>query len=113
MKRAVITTATLLLSALCVGPAYAGGTILGHVKALQHWAGHSGILIKLDETMTDPDSCGRTDWYIMPDASQHAQFVQAMLLTAQSAGRPVFITLSGCTEGMPALYAVENSAPPS
>jgi hypothetical protein len=75
--------------------------------------GISGILVKLEETMTDPDSCGRTDWYIMPDSSQHAQFVQAMLLTAQTSGRPVFITLSGCLEGIPAVHAIENSAPPS
>ena len=103
----------LILSAFLLhGNAEARGTILGHVRSLQHWTGHSGVLVKLNETMPDPDGCGRTDWYTMPDASPHAQFVQAMLLSAQSADRPVFITLDGCLEGLPQIFAIENNAPP-
>ena len=89
----------------------ARGTIAATVKTLQHWSGHSGILVKLNGTMTDPDACGRTDWYTMPDASPHAQFVQAMLLSAQATNRSVFITLDGCLEGLPQIFAIENSVP--
>ncbi|KXU31114.1 hypothetical protein A0J57_17610 [Sphingobium sp. 22B] len=111
MKHTEWLVTALLASLLYTDAAEARGTILGHVRSLQHWSGIPGILVKLDETMNDLDSCGRTDWYIMPDAAAHAQFVQAMLLTAQTANRPVFITLDGCLEGMPAIFAIENSPP--
>ena len=44
----------------------------------------------------------------MPDDSPHAQFVQAMLLSAQAANRPVLLTLDGCLQGLPQIFAAEN-----
>lgn len=99
----------LVLAALLIpNAALARTQIAGHIKSLQHWSGHVGILVKLAEPMSDPDSCGRTDWYIMPDDSPHAQFVQAMLLSAQAANRPVLLTLDGCLQGLPQIFAAEN-----
>ena len=103
----VATLGAILFSQNCE----ARGTTAGTVKTLQHWGGHSGILVKLDATMTDPDACGRTDWYIMPDSSPHAQFVQALLLSAQASSRSVYITLDGCLQGLPQIFAIENSVP--
>jgi hypothetical protein len=80
----------------------------GMIHSLHHFEGHHGILVKLDGQMIDPEACGRTDWYILPDSSAHAQFVQAMLLTAQSSQRRLYVNLHGCLDGMPVLRAVHN-----
>lgn len=108
MKRSLKSTALVLATLLLPNNAFAQTQIAGHVKSLQHWPGISGILVKLSEPMSDPDSCGRTDWYIMPDASPHAQFVQAMLLSAQASNRQLLLTLDGCLQGLPQIFAAEN-----
>lgn len=86
-------------------------SVSGAVSNLMHFEGHTGILVRLDKDMKDPQGCGRTDWYIIPDSSSHAQFVQSMLLTAQETRRVVYLQINGCLQGFPVIWAAEKSAP--
>lgn len=79
---------------------YAGTGQILHVNL---YDGHSGILIKTSQTMVDPEGCGRTDWYIIPDTLAHYDKVYALLLTAQSSRQQVHIILNGCVQGLPAV----------
>lgn len=88
--------------------ALASTSIDGEVLNMQHFEGHTGILIKLNRNMVDPENCGRNDWYLMPDSSPHASFVHALLLTAKSTSQTVFILINGCSDGMPRIQAVWN-----
>ena len=86
-------------------------SVSGAVSNLQHYEGHTGILVRLDKNMKDPQGCGRTDWYIIPDSSSHAQFVQSMLLTAQETRRVVYLQINGCLQGFPVIWSAEKIAP--
>lgn len=103
----------ILLSLLLAGSAGTAAAasntnVDGLVLTLQHYEGHSGVLVKLDQQMVDPESCGRSDWYIMPDSSPRAQLVQSILLQAQSMRRRVYVTINGCLDGMPKIIAINN-----
>lgn len=99
--------AALCALALSAGSAYASTLVQGKVVSLHHYEGHHGILVKIEQ-MIDPQACGRSDSYIMPDSSPHAQSVQAMLLTAQSSQQRLFISIYGCLDGMPLIQAIHN-----
>ena len=87
-------------------PARADTTINMKIDLLQHYRSHSGVLVRLAGTMPDPDGCGRTDWYILPDNITRAAFIQSMLLTARSTGTPVWMTIGGCLEGLPRILDI-------
>ncbi|WP_264592619.1 hypothetical protein [Sphingobium sp. B1D7B] len=71
--------------------------------------GVSGALVKLDGNMIDPENRGRSDQYTIPDSSPHAQFVQALLLSAQSTQRRVYTNLDGCLQGFPVIRGINNA----
>lgn len=110
MLKSRLFTILCASASLTIGstPALAVADVSGLVLSLNHFDGHQGILVKLDQQMVDPDACGRNDWYLLPDGNTHAQFVQAMLLSAQSSQRRVYIRLNGCLDGMPRIDAVRN-----
>jgi hypothetical protein len=103
--------ATAASAILISSTARAQVSVSGAVSNLMHFEGHTGILVRLDRNMKDPQGCGRTDWYIIPDSSPHAQFVQSMLLTAQETRRVVYLTINGCLQGFPVVWSAEKIAP--
>lgn len=107
MRSLALICASLGALALSTGTTYASTMVQGKVVSLHHFEGHHGILVKIEQ-MTDPQACGRSDWYMLPDSSPHAQFVQAMLLTAQNSQQKVYISINGCLDGMPLIQAVNN-----
>lgn len=109
MIRQIFATLGSIAALLSSGtPAKAATDVNGMVLLLNHYEGHSGVLVKLDQMMIAPQACGRGDLYIVPDSSPRAQFVQAMLLTAQSTQRRVYVTIDGCLDGLPKILAVRN-----
>ena len=76
------------------------------IELLQHYQTHSGLLVRMAATMTDPDGCGRTDWYILPDTTPRAALVQSMLLTARAGNAIVTVVIGGCQDGMPKIIHV-------
>jgi hypothetical protein len=82
--------------------------IEGKVERLQHCEGHASLLVKLAGVMIDPEGCGRTDCYILPDSAPRSAFVQAMILTAQATRRDISINLAGCQKGLAKIYRVEG-----
>ena len=81
----------------------------GQVSMIQFWDGHDGILIKTSQAMIDPSSCGRTDYYIVPDTLPHFDQIYALLLTAFSSHQQVLFLLDGCVQGIPAVHHVMMS----
>lgn len=108
MKSPILGILLVAAAMMVAGPARAAADVDGMVLSLNHFDGHQGILVKLDQQMIDPEACGRSDWYLLPDSNTHAQFVQAMLLSAQGSQRRVYISINGCLDGMPRIRAVRN-----
>ena len=78
-----------------------GGMIApGAITALEIWESHTGILVRHAE-MRDPDSCGRSDWYILPKTHPMFKEAYALLISAQSSGKQVQLWLYKCHEGLP------------
>ena len=80
--------------------AFADGSTSGKVNLLQFWKDHPGVLVGL-ETMSDPDNCGRSDWYVVPDAHEHYKEIYALLLAANVSGQKVLVWVRGCENGFP------------
>ena len=82
-----------------------GSAPAGDINTIYFYEGHTGVLIQ-HSFMSDPDKCGRQDFYILPDTHSHFKEVYALLLAAQTAGKKVSFTLSGCHQGIPAIRNV-------
>lgn len=91
----------LLASAACTTAASAEGVVTGRVSNIQSYLGHAGLLIQLNTSTSNPDSCTSASWYIFPDDSPRAQWVQAALLSAMHSGKPVTLVLRGCLQAYP------------
>ena len=104
--------ARLLLALMLSGAAFlpsqasADTGINAKIGLLQHYQTHSGLLVRMAATMPDPDGCGRTDWYILPDTTSRVALVQSMLLTARASDATVLVTIGGCQDGMPKIIHV-------
>ena len=101
LSREIPALLMLVGTALASSQAHADTAVSAKISLLHHYQTHSGFLVRLATTMPDPDGCGRTDWYILPDTTPRVALVQSMLLTAESSDRTVSITIGGCYEGMP------------
>lgn len=81
--------------------AYAEGLATGRVGALQSYLEHTGLLVQVGNPQVNPDQCPSSAWYIYPDSSPRAQFVQSALLAAQQTGKSVSLSVRGCYQGYP------------
>jgi hypothetical protein len=93
---------TFGLMIACAGPAGAGGwTNVGTIQEIHFSEGKDGILIK-HQLMTNPDMCGRTDYFILPYTG-NVLFKEkyATLLAAQLAGKSLNLYVSQCTDTGP------------
>jgi hypothetical protein len=98
MKKILLT---LLLLAFATG-AKAGGDFTGRIQSLHFYQGHVGVLVQLDH-MADPDSCGRSDWFILADSHPHYKDIYAMLLAQRIGGGSIRVIVSGCVQGLPSI----------
>lgn len=98
----------LMLPAAALAPSQAAADtgINAKVDLLQHYQTHSGLLVRMAATMPDPDGCGRTDWYILPDTTPRLALVQSMLLTARASNATVTVVIGGCQDGLPKIIHV-------
>lgn len=98
---------TLFACTMLIGlPAYAEGHASGRVNLMQSYLGHNGLLVQIGTGQINPDQCPGAAWYIYPDDSPRAQFVQSALLAAQHSGKGVLITIQGCYENYPRVVHV-------
>lgn len=72
----------LLCSSLISINAMAAGAVnAGDINYILFYKGHTGLLIK-HQYPSDPDNCGRQDYYIFPDNHPHFSQIYALLLAA-------------------------------
>jgi hypothetical protein len=83
----------------------AGSVAAGDINSLLLYKGHTGVLVK-HQYPSDPDDCGRQDYYIVP--AEHPLFSQiySLLLAAQMANKKVSFSIDGCHQGIPAIVHV-------
>ena len=93
----------LLLTAQSVQAAGAVGA--GYIDQLLFYKGHTGLLIK-HQHASDPDSCGRQDYYILPNDHPHFSQIYSMLLAVQLANKKVSFNIDGCHQGIPSIVHV-------
>jgi hypothetical protein len=93
------------------GPSFAGGwTNAGTVAQIHFSEGKDGILIK-HQLMTNPDACGRTDFFILK-LSNNLLFKEmySTLLAAQLAGQPLNLYVSQCNgDGFPIIVNIVSA----
>jgi hypothetical protein len=101
-------SSALMLSGAAFLPSLASADtgINAKIELLQNYQTHSGLLVRMAATMPDPDGCGRTDWYILPDTTPRVALVQSMLLTARAGSATVTVVIGGCQDGMPKIIHV-------
>jgi hypothetical protein len=106
--RSIVAQFAAVVLGVVACPLTAGAETLvtGRIELLQQYESHAGVLVKMAVPMPDPDGCGRTDWYILPDIANRAAFAQSMLLTAKSAGVSTWIVIDGCFQGMPRILHI-------
>jgi hypothetical protein len=107
MPRVYGAAAVLAMFFGSVTPVEASGSTTSTISSV---AGdyNSGMLVKLAGVFSNPDNCGRTDWYILPDNHPHSQLLQAILLSAQASNRSVGFQLDGCLDNFPRIIAAWN-----
>lgn len=81
------------------------GTYDDVINRMMNYQGHAGVLLN-QSVMIDPQSCGRTDWYVLLKSNEHFKESYALLLAAHVSGRKVSFILSGCEYGMPVIKHV-------
>lgn len=98
------TSTKLLTPALIICSAVSadGYISAGEVNAIYFHASHTGVVIKHDN-LADPDNCGRSDYFILPNSHASSDKIYSLLLSAQIANKSVSMTVSGCHEGLPAI----------
>ena len=102
----MVPAVMLPVAALLPSWAFADTGVNAKFDLLQHYQTHSGLLVKMAATMPDPDGCGRTDWYILPDTTPRVALVQSMLLTARANNATVTVVIGGCQDGLPKIIHV-------
>ena len=97
----------LIVSLFGGSSALAGGTVDGRVVQFRFYEQHTGILVSLPN-MIDPDSCGRSDWLILPKDHPYYREVYALLLSSHLADKKVSIIIIGCHQGLPRISHVTS-----
>jgi hypothetical protein len=85
--------------------------VIGRIKTINSFTGHSGLLIALDIPYSTGDACGGVVWYIFPDDSVRVAIVQSLLLSSYLNRQPVNLTLRGCHQNYPRIVHVVIDAP--
>jgi hypothetical protein len=101
----IITCIALLL--VSSPTAFAGASIINKIDRILSYSGHTGILLVMKEPHRNPDGCVYSTYYIYPDSSPRAAFVQSMLLSAQASHATVEIAIDGCYENYPRVVHVQ------
>lgn len=83
----------------------AGSVSAGYINHLLFYKGHTGLLIK-HQYPSDPDNCGRQDYYILSNEHPHFSQIYSMLLAVQLANKKVSFHIDGCHQGIPAISHV-------
>lgn len=93
----------------CLPFAHAEGQVpAGKIKDILFYEGHTGVLI-VHERMSDPDKCGRQDFFILRQVHPLFKEMYAALLSAHIAGQPLSMTLSGCHQGLPSVIHLRSA----
>jgi hypothetical protein len=106
MTGAWLLKAAALIALSCSTDVRAETQVIGRIDLIQQYETHGGILVKMAVPMPDPEGCGRTDWYILPDTANRMAFAQSMLLTAKSSGSSAWIVIGGCFQGFPKILHI-------
>ncbi len=106
LLRKLLSTLLIIASPICFADGASGP---GIVTGVLIYEGHAGILVQ-HTNMVDSDSCGRKDWYILPNTYTRFKEAYAMLLAANLANKQVAFTLSGCTDGLPKIKHISIAA---
>jgi len=101
MKKIILTFFLLVTSAI----ASAGGDFRGKINFLEFYQGHTGLLINM-ENMADPDGCGRSELFILPETHPHYKDIYALLLAQRFNEGVIRVVTSGCHQGLPSIVHV-------
>lgn len=101
IKRSISAVALMAISCAYPSGAVAEGAASGKITVIQSYKGHNGLLVQISPSQVNPDGCPSSSWYILPDDSPRAAFVQSGILTAMHGGKPIWVMLSGCYENYP------------
>jgi hypothetical protein len=102
--RTKLTLATLIALISC-NAAAAGWASSQPISFLHVFEGHGGIFVR-QAAMVNPDSCTRTDQYLLRQTHPLFKELYAMLLSARSSDRSMMLYLQGCAEGFPSISHV-------
>lgn len=99
----------IIFSFICIvcSYSYAATTNLpkGGITQIVFYKGHSGVLMRYS-SMSDPDHCGRHDYYILSTSHPYYEEIYAALLSARMTGRELELSISGCLDGLPQVIHV-------
>lgn len=95
----------LALSMFASAASADGATGPGVINAVQLYEQHTGVLIRHTNQM-DPDHCGSSAWFILPNTHPQYKEIYALALTARVGGQSVLIFVGGCLQGYPAIHHI-------
>lgn len=95
------------LGAYSLTASAAGSIASGHITMMLLYEGHTGVLFK-HTNLADPDSCGRSDYIILPDTYPHFSEAYSLLLASYMADKKISFTVSGCHQGIPAIKHISS-----
>lgn len=105
----VVRFIILLGSILGAAPSSAAD-VTGLIQTIQSFPGHTGLLIRLNAPVQNPDACGGSAWYIFPDDSPRASFIQSLMLTAYARRDRISFAIAGCYQNYPKIAIVTADA---
>lgn len=106
MKSSKLIFAVFLLVSMTASAAHFNKK--GEISRLAIWQGHSGILV-IHQHMINPESCRRTDNYLLKSTHPFYKEFYALLLSAHMANHPVSLGVQGCHEGFPVIFHVYSN----
>ncbi len=77
IKRSFFAIALAVVGSVYPFSVAAEGAVSGKITVIQSYNGHTGLLIQIAAERKNPDGCTSADWYIFPDDSPRATFVQS------------------------------------
>ncbi len=100
----------ILLSLILSAAPSRAADVTGLIQTIQSYPGHTGLLIRLNVPVKNPDGCFWSAWYIFPDDSSRASFIQSLLLTAYAKRERISVDIAGCYENYPKIGVVTVDA---
>lgn len=99
-----------LLTAMVASTTSNAAEVSGLIQSIQSYPGHTGLLVRLNDPVRNYDNCAGTAWYIFPDESTRATFVQSLILTAYAKRERISFTTAGCYQNYSQIVAVTFTA---